>query len=161
MPDGELRTHLAFEPLTKNNAATSKDPDDGTSLKIRFETKTVISIPIIVNHGKVAATATLSDANLTNDSGSWVAKFKLGRIGNRTIRGEMTVSFVSAKSGKKTLLGIISALPVYCPNSTRSVRIPLIAGNLPPEQGQIEFNFVEIDRGKSGASARLLIPKPE
>ena len=59
MPDGELRTHLAFEPLTKDSAATSKDPDDGTSLKIRFDTKTVISIPIIVNHGKVAATATL------------------------------------------------------------------------------------------------------
>ena len=70
------------------------------------------------------------------------------------------VSFVATKSGKKTLLGIISGLPVYCPNADRIVRIQLNADVIPPEQGEIEFNFVEIDRGKSGASARLLIPRP-
>jgi hypothetical protein len=155
-PDVELRSHLAFEPIS-----TARPPQQGSEtgqdLKIRLELRSVITIPVIARHGRLSAEATISDAAIVQDQDGWAAKFKLGRKGNRSVRGDVTVFFQPANGGAKVPLGQIVALPVYFPNMDRIVTVRLARDVRSLGKGEIEVRFAEPERSRGAATARSVV----
>lgn len=158
--DGEFRSHLAFEPIKRPDDLFATTPTDGQGLRINLETRAVVTIPLILNHGKGVASTSVTDCSLTRNKASWIAQFTLHREGNRTVRGDVSVLFKPASGGKSLLLGQILALPVYFPNDRRRVRLQLKVDPLSLGKGTLEFKFVETERAKGGASSAASIPAP-
>ncbi len=159
LDDTELRSHLAFEPIS-NRAGQASLPVDGSGLKINLETRTAVSIPVIYEHGKLAAKTSVSDAKVVKEGGRWLAKCRLNREGKRTLRGDLNVTFFPAGGGKPVALAHVSGLPVYFPNNDRLVRVPLAVDPTTLGKGEIEFKYAETERGKAGAFSRIGISAP-
>lgn len=152
--DGELRSHLAFEPIATPRPADTHEASSSTTLRLNFDLRSVVTIPVIVRHGKVAASTAITDPSVARSGKDWIAKFKLERSGTRSVRGDVSVVFTPAKGGSKMVLGTIEALPVYVPNSSRYVTLRLSRDPSTLGKGTIEFVFTEPDRSRGGAAAR-------
>lgn len=159
--DGEFRSHLAFEPIKGPNDLFATSSSDEQGLRINLETRAVVTIPLILNHGKGVASTSVTDCSLTRNKATWIAQFTLHREGNRTVRGDVSVLFKPTSGGKPLLLGQILALPVYFPNDRRRVRLQLKGDLLSLGKGTIEFKFAETERAKGGASSAATIPAPD
>jgi P pilus assembly chaperone PapD len=159
-PDGEYRAHLVFEPISAPTALNNLAAGDGTQqLSINLSFRSVISIPVIVRHGRLAASATLSDASLNHTPAGWTAQFKIHRTGNRSLRGDVKVEFQPA-SGSKVDLGQISGLAVYVPNEDRVVTVKLTSdlAKLGPGKFFIRFNEPDRSRGASDVQMQVALP---
>jgi hypothetical protein len=154
--DGELRSHLVFEPISVNAPAPSQS-GDGSQLSLSLEFRSVVSIPVIVRHGRLGATATLSEATIARAGTDWVAKFKLGRSGNRSLRGDLIATFISSDGTRKTSLGKLAGLAVYCPNTERVVEMHLERDPSSLGKGKIELKFAEIDKSRGAAETKAEI----
>lgn len=155
-PDGELRSHLMFEPISIAAAQDAQAASDG-QLRLNLEFRSVVTIPVIVRHGHVGATAALSDAVLVQDPKGWVARVMVHRTGNRSLHGNLTAVFVSADKKKKIEIGRINGLAVYCPNSDRitDIRLDKDPGML--GAGTVSIEFAEIDQARGSAQAKTEI----
>jgi P pilus assembly chaperone PapD len=153
LADGELRSHLSFEPIS----IPKLRPDQGTSegsIKLNLEIKAVVTIPVIARHGRLAAAASINSAAVGHDGDGWFTKFKIDRAGNRSIRGDLTVSFVPASGGPKVLLGMMSGLAVYVPNSSRIVTVRLAKDVAALGKGDIEVTFSETSGARDAVVAK-------
>lgn len=153
--NGEYRSHLAFEPIsTRIQPPTVGPVSDG--LSINLELRSGVTIPVIARFGPVAATAALSDATVSRDTEGWYTRFKISRTGNRSVRGDISVNFVPAGGGAMVLLGKIVSLPVYFPNTSRLVKLKLLADVTKLGQGVVEIGFLEQDRPRGSAALTTL-----
>src|SRR5205807_2370467 len=106
----ELRSHLAFEPIALPKVASPVEPNPG--LRLSLEVRSIVSIPVTAQHGRLSAAVSMSEASITQDQEGWVARVKLSRTGNRSVRGDLVVTFTPAGGAKTILIGEITALPV-------------------------------------------------
>jgi P pilus assembly chaperone PapD len=157
LPPGEYRSHLMFTqiagaappPATGPSAAAS-GADAG--LAIRLTPLINTSIPVIVRHGPLEATAAL--ANLRVEPAA--ALLDIRREGERSLYGDLVVTLVPADGGSEQPLARASGVAVYVPNALRKVRIvlppspPLTGGTL-----HVVFQERPEDGGKPLAEARL------
>lgn len=153
-PDGEIRSHLEFEPLARPTTAKPTEPGQNvfsTSVSVRL----VVTIPIIVRTGNVFAAAALSDGSI-EQKGSAV-KFSIHREGNTSVRGDIYVNFKPAIGGKSILVGQSKGVAVYFPNPTRSMVIALQKSLSTLGAGDVEIQFVESNKRKNAASKLLVI----
>lgn len=95
LPEGEYRSHfwiqpeaesVKFEPLTGEKAEEAK-----TKPVVQIKMLTGITIPVIVRHGKLAVSTTITDARAARDTGGKVMNvgFTLNREGNRSVYGDL------------------------------------------------------------------------
>ena len=153
-PDGEMRSHLEFEPIAR--PTTTKSSDEGQNVvSTNINVRLVVTIPIIVRVGNVFATAVMSDGSI-EQKGSAV-KVSIHREGNSSIRGDMFVHFKPTNGGKSVLVGMSKGVAVYYPNPTRSILIGLQKNLSSLGEGDFEVQFVESDKRKNSASKLLLI----
>ena len=157
MPDRELRSHLSFEPISMPKSALRTASDQTGSLKLAFELRSVVTIPVIARHGRLSAEASISDAVAGQDQDGFFAKFKLSRTGTRSIRGDAKVVFVPVGGSPRIVLGQIVGLPVYVPNADRIVTIRLNRDSRNLGKGEIEISFAEPERSRGAAMARTVI----
>ncbi len=158
--DGELRSHLVFEPITANARNQTLNSESGPQLRISFEFRSVVSIPVLVRHGRLGAATTLSEASLTHESGTWTAKVKLNRSGNRSVRGNLTATFVSLDGARRVELGQIAGLAVYFPNTDRTIDLKLEKDLSTLGKGRVEIQFSELDKSRGSAEAKAEIAAP-
>ncbi|MEI8282822.1 MAG: hypothetical protein WCG75_10490, partial [Armatimonadota bacterium] len=152
--DGEMRSHLEFEPLTR--PATTKSTEGGEKvLSTNLNVRLLVTIPIMVRMGNVSSSASLSNGSL-DPKGSSV-KFTLHRDGNASIRGDVFVRFKPANGGKAVLVGQSNGVAVYFPNPTRSMVVSLSKNISSLGPGEVEVQFVESDRRKNPLSKLLVI----
>jgi hypothetical protein len=154
MAEGEYRSHLSFEPISTPKAPT---PGAGEGLKLKFDIRSVVTIPVILRNGRMGASASISDGQVHRDEAGWYARARLHRTGNRSIRGDVNVSFVPADGKPKIDLGLISSLPVYFPNSSRIITVRLSRDPMTLGKGEIEIRFTEPERSRSAAMAQMLV----
>jgi P pilus assembly chaperone PapD len=157
--DGELRSHLVFEPITVS-APQSQTTDSDGQLRLSLDFRSVISIPVIVRHGRLGASATLEEGSVARDTAGWFAKVTVHRFGNRSLRGNLTATFVSADKAHRTDLGLIAGLAVYCPNADRVVQVRLDKDLSTLGRGTVEIEFAEPDRSRGAADAKTEISVP-
>lgn len=156
-PDKELRSHLAFEPI-----ALPKDrrQPDSQSLRLALELRSVVTIPVIARHGFLSAAASISEPTVGREKEGWFATFHLARTGNRSLRGDIFVTFVPASGGGKIQLGQVLGLPVYCPNGKRLVKVRLTREISSLGKGELTISFAEPERSRGAATARSVVELP-
>ena len=158
---GEYRSHLLFRavPSAAPDLETTGNP---AAFSVQLTAIYGVSIPIIVRHGDTSAKATLSDLELVPPSGAEAVptlRFRIGRTGNQSIYGNLTVTFVPAR-GKPSVVGLANGVAVYTPNPLRRAAIPLRA---PPgvvlKNGRLQLAYTKQEKGNETiAEADLLVP---
>lgn len=133
LPAGEYRSHLQFDRVADAAGANSleslgKPGDKEVGVVIRALVGA--SIPVIVRHGETQAAATLSDLALLPAAAGAdpVLALQLNRSGNRSVYGDLVVSF-TPRGGAAVELARAGGVAVYVPNALRHARMPL---KLPP-----------------------------
>ncbi len=138
---GEYRSHLLFQAIPPPTAGADIEALELEEGEIRVQIRTIfgLSIPVIVRHGKVSASVTLSDLSLrpTEKPGEPpLVAFRLNRSGDRSVYGDVAVTF-KPNGGGETEVGLIRGIAVYTPNKSRTAQLPL----RPPDG-------VELKRGR-------------
>jgi hypothetical protein len=159
--DQELRSHLSFEPIALPKILGPQSPPQTGGLKLNFEMRSVVTIPVIAQHGRLIASGSLSECSAVQDLTGSAVRFKITRTGSRTIRGDVAVTFIPAAGGPKVVVGQISGLPVYFPNADRIVTIRLTRDISSLGKGELEISFAEQERSRGATVARAVIELPK
>jgi P pilus assembly chaperone PapD len=141
---GEYLSRLFFEALPPPDTGADieqVETPDG-ELKIRMITRFSISIPVILRHGDLSATASLSELNLQPGATPKLPEnlsLNINRQGNRSVFGDITVTF-KPKSGDELEVGIGRGLSVYAMQTSRNYKIPL----RPPEGVELKSGRLHV-----------------
>jgi fimbrial chaperone protein len=126
---GEYRSHLQFDRVPDASPASSVDAAaDGGGDKVGVVITALVgaSIPVIVRQGETQATVTLAQLALEprNADAPPSLAFQILREGNRSVYGDLTVTFVP-RSGAPVEVAKAGGVAVYVPNLMRRARMPL------------------------------------
>lgn len=142
LPPGEYRSHLLFsqqpDAVGGNNIETRKDRNKGIGVMITALIGA--SIPVIVRHGKLDVEVKLSHLTLQSPEQAPFLALWLERSGNRSIYGDLTVTF-TPKGGAKKVIARANGVAVYSPNLVRRARLAL--GDKPLTNGSLQVTFQE------------------
>lgn len=162
---GEYRSHLQFDRLPPPSGASSIESAltlGDRQIGVRLTPLIGASIPVIVRHGETSATVKLSDLRLDQhqESGLPLLMMVLHRSGNRSVYGDITVSFIP-QHGPAQQVGGAGGVAVYTPNAVRRATLLL---EPPPglklERGRLQVSYRERaeDGGRLLAEAQLALP---
>lgn len=164
LTQGEYRSHILFQAVPDPKTGQSIEMSTSEEgLSVRLIVVPGITIPLIVRHGELSASASLSGFDIISGAGSTEGpslSFQINRTGNRSIFGDITATYDTG-GGDKYVIGEISQLAVYTPNARRKVvlrlRVPekvkLSGGRL-----LVEYRARADDGGKVLASATVRVP---
>jgi hypothetical protein len=150
---GEYRSHLHFEKLPDPGGATSVEAT-GKEKEIGISITALVgaSIPVIVRHEVSPASVTLSHLALQNTGAQAVVAMQFDRTGNSSVYGDLAVSF-APKGGAEQVVGKISGVAVYTPNTLRRASLPLAPpANLALARGTLKVTY----RARPEAGGALL-----
>ncbi len=166
LPTGEYRSHLYFSAVPKPNTGRNVEMvNRGDGIRISLTVIPGVTIPVIVRHGDLTASASLSSLTLVRptDANGKVphASVRIGRTGDRSLFGDVTVTYRNGTGGTEYVLAKVNQLAVYTPNPSRRLvlrlRIPqgvtLSGGRL-----QLVFRARSEDGGQVLAQTHLDIP---
>jgi len=161
LPEGEYRSHLFIQAIPKEGAGRSIEGlGSNQDLSINLTIIPGVTLPVIVRHGSLSATATLSDfslAPLSDGNSSPALTFKINRSGARSVYGDLTATYYPSAKHNGVVISQIKLLAVYVPNASRTVVMPLTlpedvelsGGNItvkfitPPSEGAAEMTSGE------------------
>jgi len=161
LPEGEYRSHLLIQAIPKEGAGRSVETLGGSQdLNIQLTVIPGITMPVIVRHGNLSATATLSDFSLApagEENNIPALSFQINRSGDRSVYGDLTATYFPSGRSNGIVVSQIKLLAVYVPNATRTVVMQLtLPQGVELSGGKIEVAFtrppsedsVEIARGE-------------
>jgi P pilus assembly chaperone PapD len=148
---GEYRSHLLLEALPNSEQPTGSEGSGALSL--RFRVVGAVSLPVIVRHGRLSASAQLSEPKV--DGG--LLQVVLKRSGARSIRGDLSVAFESASDGRRRVVGVLKNLALYAPNTERLVVVKLSKDALAGARGKLTISFEEPSGVEGRARARAVL----
>lgn len=163
---GEYRSHLALHATPPDDAGESIE-DDGLGEKeigIRLIPVYRITVPVIVRHGELGARAAIEDPAFhpAGDDTPPAIDFRLLREGERSLFGDLAVTFVPEDGGAPVVVGEVQGLAVYTPNDERRIRLPLaVPDGASLGAGRFEIAFEEpAEDGGAGLSAHAVLAMP-
>lgn len=129
---GEYRSHLQFDRVADASGSNSVEQlgqDKAGGVGVVLSALVGASIPVIVRHGDTQAKVSLDKlawqpAASHEDNSPPAIAFDIHRDGNRSVYGDLSVSF-TPKVGIPIELAKASGVAVYTPNGLRHARIPL------------------------------------
>jgi hypothetical protein len=136
LEEGEYRSHMLFQALP-DPAATSIESlagQDSKNLQIQLIPVVGVSIPIIVRHGNLQASASLNNLKILppeKAKGQSRLSLSIKREGNRSVYGDFKVTYHSP-NGKSVVVSQANGVAIYTPNSQRNLVL-----NLQPPPGVI------------------------
>lgn len=166
MQPGEYRSHMMFQSLPDPSATDIEQLSNSNSKSLTVQLIPVvgITIPVIVRHGNLGSTVSLSDFELKQDNtvrGQQTLSLKLNREGNSSAYGDFRVYF-SPSGGQPTIVGQINGVAVYTPLPSRTVDIRL---QTPPgfslASGELHIIYLEPGKDETTgllAESRLAVP---
>lgn len=130
LPPGEYRSHMLFQAIPPDNAGTNIEnlEPGGSDLQVRITTVFGVTIPVIVVNGNLSATVEFSDVSLAlPDTANEppTLSMRLKRSGNRSVYGDITVTFVPEGQGDDRIVGLVRGIAVFYPYPSRTVNLPL------------------------------------
>lgn len=165
LAEGEYRSHMLFQSIP-DPVSSSVESLTGSEkgLKINLIPIVGISIPIIVEHGKLSASASLGDFELNPGNAvkpQPLLSMTMHREGTRSVYGDFRISFTPA-GGVAVIVGQINGVAIYSPNSKRKLEMAL----QPPTgtslaNGELHITYLEPGKdAKTGliAEAKLTLP---
>lgn len=160
LPDGEYRSHILFQAVP--NPETGQSVEMATNrdgLSIRLVVVPGITIPLIVRQGGLAATASLTNLGLSKANGATLS-LRINRTGTRSLFGDIAVTYITA-DGSEYVVGEISQLAVYTPNTHRTITLSLRVPDGVKLNGgsmRVEYRARPEDGGETIASTRIKVP---
>ncbi|NMH60813.1 fimbrial biogenesis chaperone [Alteromonas ponticola] len=136
LADGEYRAVLKL---------TSSVPTSGTGA-VTLSSKLAYSIPIVVRHGRLNATTSLTNPQIVMSQGTPHIQLWQTRQGNRSLFGNFTVS-----DDKGNEVGVLNGVATYLPLEKRKVLIPLNSDY----RGPVTITFTENENYGGNANATL------
>ena len=127
---GEYRSHLLIRAIPGEGAGRSIEQKAGNGVEISLAVIPGIALPVIVRHGEVTASVTMSNFVLDRTPASKNGKipsltFRLNRDGNESVYGDLAATYFAPGNDKGVLLSEVNQLAVYTPNSYRIVTMSL------------------------------------
>lgn len=161
LASGEYRSHLLFRAVPSAEPPAG-NAESSTAFRVKLTAIYGVSIPVIVRQGETSVKTALSELELVPPAGpgdSSALRFRIGRTGNQSIYGNLTVTFVPA-GGKPMVVGLANGVAVYTPNASRVVRITLrtLAGDT-IRKGVLRLAYTKQDKGgETIAETDLVVP---
>lgn len=121
IPDGEYRAHMLFRAIPRPRSVTEETEGRGEGFRIRLIPIYGITIPIIIRHGNLTATAAIANPRIVEENGVQAVGFDLSRQGDRSVYGEVIVT----RPGVDVPLARARGIAVYAEIGNRSVVIPI------------------------------------
>lgn len=157
LPEGEYRAHIFIRSVPKGPIAEAKVNKGHLSFSIKPTYG--VSVPIIIRHGKLAATAGLSHLELATLKDHMVLKADLTRIGQASIYGNLEVQWTPAKAKTSKVVGALRGVAVYPEIPSRPVALPLADPEGHPIQGgTLKLLFHDPETGATLAQAEIPAP---
>lgn len=160
LADGEYRSHMMMRAVPDVSGQSVEST--GTGAAVRLIPVFGIAVPIIVRHGKVEYSMSLSDLTFVPASEQEPlpkVRFKLNRTGNRSSYGDLTATL--SAGGKDYVVSQIFRLAVYTPNDSRTVEMALrvpegvkLSGN----SLKVEYKEIADEGGKLLAEGATVLP---
>ncbi len=157
LPEGEYRAHIFIRSVPNGPVAQAKVNKGHLSFSIKPTFG--VSVPVIIRHGKLTATAGLAHVQLATEKGFLVVKADLTRAGQASIYGNLEVMWTPPGAKEGHLVGAFKGVAVYPEITSRPVTIPLSdSGGQAIKGGVIQVVF----RDPEAASplAQVEIPGP-
>jgi len=157
LPEGEYRSHLFIQAIPKDGAGRSVENLGGNQdLSINLTIIPGVTLPIIVRHGSLSATANLSGFSLgpiAEGNNNPALSFKINRNGAKSVYGDLTATYFPSGRNNGVVISQIKLLAVYVPNDARVVVMPLtlpegvvlsggtitVSFTTPPSEGAVEM----------------------
>ncbi len=144
--EGEYRSHLFIQAVPKEGSGRSIEADTGQGgFSIQLTIIPGVTLPIIVRHGSLSATATLSDFSLTPAGDEKAAPelvLRINRSGNRSLYGDLVATYFPAGQKNGIVVSQINLIAIYTPNASRSVTMRLtVPEDVELATGRIEVTF--------------------
>lgn len=151
LPDGEYRFHLLATRMSEYGPPT---PVDEGEKVVGMNMNISTAIPVIVRHGNVSVTTTLSDASYVaaNNEGKPEVKVTINREGNISTVGVMRAYWTPA-GGSTVEIGHVTNMNVFPEISKRFATIPLEA----PLQGSGSLQIVYMNEQTMDAYAETTL----
>ena len=149
LPDGEYRAHMLFRAIPRPRAVTTEEQSQGEGFQIRLVPVYGVTIPIIIRHGNLTATAAIANPRIVQEGGVQGIGFDLSRQGDRSVYGEIIVT----RPGIDVPLARARGIAVYSEIGSRTVTLPVseeFQGNL---AGPIRIQYREPDSAGGGLIA--------
>lgn len=148
---GEYRSHLLFRaiPSAKSFPTLMESSKSGSDSAVLIELIPIygLAIPVIVRHGRTAATARLTRLSLRAGLSPYdppILSLQISRDGNRSVYGNITVTHVNA-DGQEHVVGRVDGVAVYIPTPLRWLDVLL---KPPPgltlKAGRLRVNYAKV-----------------
>ncbi len=126
---GEYRSHMFFRAVPPEDAGRAVDEQANQSgISVRLTPIFGITIPVIVRHGELDLKVGMSGFAVVTDKETKTKKlaFELSRTGKKSAYGDINVEYLPAGGGSPVVVGEITRLAVFTPNTKRNVEVPLV-----------------------------------
>jgi P pilus assembly chaperone PapD len=148
LTNGEFRSHMLFQALPDPAATSIQTLSDekGDKLQVQLIPVVGVTIPVIVRHGKLEATASFSKLQFqpaADPKRQPRLTLTLGREGNRSVYGDFKVTF-KPDGGEPVVVARSNGVALYTPNTNRTVTLNLQA---PPgvqlKNGELHVTYLQ------------------
>ena len=160
LASGEYRSHMFFRAVPPEDAGRAIDEKSNQGgISIKLTPIFGITIPVIVRHGDLGLKVAMSDFAVVPDKDRKKLTFKLTRGGEKSAYGDIKVEYLPAGGGTPVVVGEVTRLAVFTPNTDRMVEVPLVA---PPGttlgKGMLKVLYREVDGDTTLASGEVTLP---
>ncbi|MEO1169332.1 MAG: molecular chaperone [Pseudomonadota bacterium] len=149
LADGEYRVHMLFRAIPRPRPAAAEEESAGEGFQIRLIPVYGVTIPIIVRHGNLTATAAIANPRIVEEDGVRAVAFDMSRQGARSVYGEVIVT----RPGVDVPIARARGVAVYPEINGRTVILPVseeFQGNL---AGPVRIQYREPDSSGGGLIA--------
>lgn len=163
LAEGEYRSHLQFSVIPETKEAVhAQSAGTGKGLGVSVTPIYGLSIPVIVRHGALEATAKLSDLKVlrSTDPAKGTLNLTIEREGRRSTYGDI-VAFWDAAGKGEVEVGIVKGIAVYSQNPRRSISLRLQhPKGLVLSGGQLRVVYRETSDGSEKKLAESILAVP-
>ena len=155
LADGEYRAHLLF--LREPQAITMGSEDDGLAISLNILYG--LSIPVFVRQGEPSAEVSIEKLEAARQDDALRLGLHLGRTGERSIYGDVTVTWTDGKADE-LVLSTVRGIGLYPEIDSRLVKFDLAMPDgspVPPGTVHVRYRAPAARASKTLAEATLAV----
>lgn len=150
LAQGEYRSHMLFQavPDVSTTDIEAQVQEESKGVTVRLIPILGISIPVIVRHGKLDVSSTLSNLSYrpATEKSPPALSMVIERSGTKSVYGDLIVKYRPQVNGKEYVVGMAKGVAVFTPNTRRNFTMNL----QPPEgmamrEGALEVTYSQPD----------------
>ncbi len=158
LPEGEYRSHLFFQSVPPESSGEDIEVVAGDEKKIGVTLIPIfgLTIPVIVRHGNLEATAEIVNAKVMRSNHAEqppFLSFQISRQGSQSLFGDISVTWIRDKGGPSLEVARVNGIAVFTPNPTRAVSQTLT----PPEGFEFTHGKLHIEYKQPGEQGGTLL----